>query len=742
MIRQKEPTALAQPIDTPNADVPDASSPIHVNPLSTIERRWWRAAHCVELVATFVLFAGVMHFLYAGNRNAAVENIGAPGHDSFYHIKMAALLPEIGLVDSFPWLRTTIFNESFVDHHYGFHWLMSPFVRLSYRLTGDYAAGGRWFITLSFGLSMVLFNLLLMVKRIEHRWIWMALCILLPSQFFGRHIFVRAISPSLVCMFALCLCMFTRHYIATAVVAAASIHVYLGAVTYVPVLVVATVVAGLIGLVGDLLNSDANRAEIRSRIVAFDGWRLAGWALAGWIVGLLTHPYGPLDVLGFLKLQVFGSGLTPDIPVGREWKSYSPAWFFANMSGITLIATATALCLRLRLGNRLSTDELAVLIISFVFLGLTFKARRFIEYWPVFSILSAAYLAGPLFSRGESASDDPSPPLGRSLIPTAVACVFAIVACIAAARLVATYVPDAFANEWRWWTLLAGVFTLVPIVRATPRRRSRWSSGVAALIGGTAYCVLVAVLMYSLQNKPNGAAALQCPWWTFVGLAFCYFLGGALGAGGRRHPVRTPSDALPRNAVNIVAAVAITAAVIVPAGSVFAKVQKSSTCNYDLPAIRKLMEVLKADSQRGDVVFTDDWDIFPVYFYFNDKNDYIVGLDPKFSQAKDPVLWERYVRISRGETPATRRVTVVRNGKRSAKKINVRLSDIRDFFDARYVIVDQDHTALANKLNAHPRLAKRIYPKDILKGQKPPYMLYRVLNQPRPKDESITHGSR
>ncbi len=187
---------------------------------------------------------------------------------------------------------------------------------------------------------------------------------------------------------------------------------------------------------------------------------------------------------------------------------------------------------------------------------------------------------------------------------------------------------------------------------------------------------------------------------------------------------------------------AITAAVIVPAGSTFAKVQKSSTCGYNLPAIRKLMDVLKADSQPGDVVFTDDWDIFPVYFYFNDKDHYIVGLDPKFSHAKDPVLWERYVRISRGETPATRRVTLLKNGKRTAVKINVKLSDIRDYFDARYVIVDRDHTALANKLNAQPRLAKRIYPKDTPKGKIPPYILYRVLDQPHPKDESMTHGSR
>jgi hypothetical protein len=40
----------------------------------------------------------------------------------------------------------------------------------------------------------------------------------------------------------------------------------------------------------------------------------------------------------------------------------------------------------------------ALLLINFAFLLLTFKARRFIEYWPPFCVLSAAYLSAPVLA--------------------------------------------------------------------------------------------------------------------------------------------------------------------------------------------------------------------------------------------------------------------------------------------------------------------------------------------------------
>jgi hypothetical protein len=690
---------------------------------------WWSWWHAVELVCTFLVFAGVMHFIYAEPPGTPWENIGAPGNDSFYHIKMAALLPEIGLIDTFPWLRTTVFYDKFVNHHYGFQLLLSPFVHLAKRLTGDYAAGGRWFITLSFGLSMACFNLLLMARRIERRWIWLALCLLLPAQFYGRHAFVRAISPSLVCMLLLCLCMFRRRYLLAGIVVALSIQVYLGAVTFAPVLVIAYVLAGLVGLIGDRILEGAPAERLIRDLRGFDGWRLAFWTLAGWVVGLALHPYGGLDVLSFLKLQVFGSGLTPEIDVGREWKSYSPAWFFANMSGVTLIATGIAICLRMRFGQRLRTDELALLIMNGVFLGLTFKARRFIEYWPLFSTLNAAYLAGPLLGprRQAQPSAEEGGPTSRAETPATIAtAVVTILICGVAARLSAAYVPDVFAAEWRFWALLGGLFVLVPIVHYTGGRGVRRSMAWA-IAGAGIFCGAIAV-MAQLFAPGEQVPPTRIPlgWMPFAALLVAYVVCAAVA--GRGTP-RRPNFAA-RAPVAMAAAVAIGAAVLIPAGALLGALQGDVHCKYDLPAIREVMQKLEQVSNKGDIVFTDDWDIFPVYFYMNHHNHYIVGLDPKFSHEKDPVLWERYVRISRGEVPATRTVDTVEDGKLVTCKIMVELRDIRTYFGARFVVVDRDHRALARKLDAAPALAECIFPEDPSERARAPYLLYRILPEP------------
>ena len=60
----------------------------------------------------------------------------------------------------------------------------------------------------------------------------------------------------------------------------------------------------------------------------------------GWILGVVSYPYAG-GIFEFLRLQVFGSGLSPDIEVGREWKPYSDAWFLVTMAGTLFIASGS-----------------------------------------------------------------------------------------------------------------------------------------------------------------------------------------------------------------------------------------------------------------------------------------------------------------------------------------------------------------------------------------------------------------
>jgi hypothetical protein len=450
-------------------------------------------------------------------------------------------------------------------------------------MIGDPLAGARWAMMLFFGAALVLFNLLLITGGVRWRWVWLVLFVLMPLQFFTRHAYVRAINPSLVFMLLIMLGMLTRRFVLTALAVAGYVHLYMGGVLYAPALVSLHVAGCLIG--------PREEREVP--------WRLIGWTAAGWILGVVTHPYSG-GMYQFLKLQIFGSGLTPDISVGREWEPYEDVWWFAQMSGVVLTVWAIAVCVRLRSGPRIDRIDLTLLLAHFLFFTLTLKARRFVEYWPIFCLLSAAFLAAP------------------SINAWAQRC-------------------DAFLDAGR-----AG-------------RANRFRVGGAVVL-----LLVTGVIVYATP-----------PW----------------------HHIR-----------------------------------ESAQCGYDLPAVRKVMTFLKDNSDPGDVVFTDDWDIFPVFFYYNSHNHYIVGLDPKFTQFRRPRLWERYVRITRGQTPAYLGVKVRdKAGEEQTEKIHIKLDDIRGHFGARFVITDRDHKPFAAKLVGRPDLAELLYPSDSYEDARDgPYLIFRI----------------
>ncbi|MGD9715413.1 MAG: hypothetical protein AB7V46_25675, partial [Thermomicrobiales bacterium] len=298
---------------------------------------------------------------------------------------MAALMPQIGLVGDFRWLQYSYFmNEGhdFVSHHYGFHVLLIPFVYAGDWLAGDFATGGRWGICFFFGTVLALFNLLLIHANVRWRWLWLVAFFLLPDQFFHRHSYVRAIAPSLMFMFFILFFLFKNKPILTGIFVALYVHLYLGAVMFSPIIVAVYCFACLLGPKG-------NRQFL---------WKLALAAFLGWWVGVLTYPYRR-GMYEFLLMQVFGTGLSPDIEVGREWKPYEGVWWFASMAGSLLLIWAISLIARVRSGRSFDGKETTLLVLNFVFLFLTFKSRRFIEYWPAFALLSAAYMFAPLSQR-------------------------------------------------------------------------------------------------------------------------------------------------------------------------------------------------------------------------------------------------------------------------------------------------------------------------------------------------------
>ncbi|MCC7291202.1 MAG: hypothetical protein IT449_03955 [Phycisphaerales bacterium] len=653
-------------------------------------RRWNLAS---ELLVVFVIGVALMQYLYSATPDAARGLPAAlPGNDDFYHLKMALLLPKIGLPDRLDWLQHTIFADRFVSHHYGFHVYLQPFVHLF----SDPVIGARWAMSVSFGLVLGCVMLLLMLEGVGHRWLWLTLMLLLPDDFYVRHTYVRAIDLSLLCLLLGMMCLFRRRYVLLAGVLVLYTHIYLGSFFLI-------VIAG-IHWIGQRLGAreldwpdrrlarkaagcrPASPEEAGQRPAPPEAGhrpapplgpapripgviRLPLLVLVGAGVGLLTHPYGR-GAIGFLRTQIFGSGLTPQVSVGREWNPYENVWDFAMRMGVPMTALAVGIALRLLRGRRLRTSEWTTLLTALFFFALTLKARRFVEYFPMFAVLATAMLASPVLGAGMPAVAR----RGAGADPV-----------ISGVKLLL--------GGW-------GVYASWQYFRADQDRI--WFIGAAVLI---ALYLLVVIELPILLSRRRGVLAL---------------------------------------AGNAALAVAILGVLALSAHPVQRRVRSWCEGNYDLPAIQRVMEFVKEQSQPGDIVFADDWDIFPVYFYFNDKNRYVAGLDPMFSYERDPELWERYKLLTRGQAPLTTNVKLPRRDEQGRvemieQKITVPLEDIRNRYHARFIVVDSDHQPFARKLDAARGFARRIYPPVFDRATKPPYSVYEVLaeNSPVERQDAV-----
>lgn len=494
-----------------------------------------------ELIAAGVIGAVFMAAVQSGSREL-------PGNDGYYHLRMAALLPDIGFTQTFPWLRWTILADRFVSHHHGFHVLLAPFAVISERLTGNAVLGGKFASIAAIAVTCMLFARLLQRLNVQHRLLWLLLFGALPWHFWLRMAYVRAPMAALPLLLLAVIWITRRRVIAVGILAFVFTHVYGGGVIF-PLVPMAF-------LGGHILC----RRPIRDPVIQCLS------AAAGITLGLVVNPYFPANI-SFLYTQLFQTGLGASKEVGNEWQPYQSMTLLGQAAGVGLL-WMWCLIRRLRTPREAQPVEIALLLLNLAFFLLTIKSRRFIEYWPVFALLSAAqFLSVPIF---ETAGN----------------------------------VRSVLASQKRLLTLA--------------------SFGI----------VLVA----------------------------------AFNLGFTRSQI-SPS--------------------------------------HDVAAIQKAMEFLKGNSDARSLVFTDDWDIFPTCFYFNQHNVYAVGLDPEFTRSRYPALWERYRRITRAQLPAK-----LSKGLSDGFSSKIRYEDIASVFEASYVLVAEDHKALFKALKKRPRSFTLVFPAD------------------------------
>jgi len=107
----------------------------------------------------------------------------------------------------------------------------------------------------------------------------------------------------------------------------------------------------------------------------------AVWGAAGIGLGLVLHPYFPLNLVFTYRHLAEKFLPSAPVPVGREWAPYDSRFLLASSALAFLLFAAGVLTALLR-SRKLTTRECYALALALFFLILAAQSRRFIEYAP------------------------------------------------------------------------------------------------------------------------------------------------------------------------------------------------------------------------------------------------------------------------------------------------------------------------------------------------------------------------
>lgn len=296
-----------------------------------------------------------------------------PDNDGYYHIRFALLMREEGLKPDFPWLPLTILNpREFYDHHFLFHVGLIPFT------FGDLRIGAKLASVFFTSLAFLGVWRLLDSHQVPFSWLWSLGLLAVSSAFLYRMSITRAQSLSLLFLVMGLQLMFTRRYQWMAILGFFYVWLY-DAFPLLPI------IAGVYGM--GVLIADGK----------FE-WRPIFWALLGVSFGLLVNPYFPDNLVFIFRHLIPKLQNATSIRVGNEWYPYDTQQVMENSGFAFLTAAAGVVALALS-EQRIERKAATSLLLVFLFGAMFFQARRFVEYFPAFTLMFAAFAWKPILER-------------------------------------------------------------------------------------------------------------------------------------------------------------------------------------------------------------------------------------------------------------------------------------------------------------------------------------------------------
>lgn len=297
--------------------------------------------------------------------------------DGYYHIRWSRLLWENlphGRLPRFIWLPLTTLNESaYVDHHFLFHVFQIPFTWGS-----DLIAGAKASAVVYGALALLSCFALVAWGRVRHQPFWLLAILACSAPFLFRLSLPRAPSVTIATLCLALWLLWTRRTIWLGVLAFALVWMY-----------------SLFPLVGLLAGFWAIGVFVEEQRIE---WKPVVAVTVGVIAGLIINPYFPENLFLFAAHVRMKVQADFEVGVGNEWYPYE-TWYLFTSSIVAFIAQAVGYVATPSHEREGRARTICLLLFSTLLLVLTFKSRRFIEYWPVFAVLFAAFALRPHLDR-------------------------------------------------------------------------------------------------------------------------------------------------------------------------------------------------------------------------------------------------------------------------------------------------------------------------------------------------------
>jgi hypothetical protein len=316
----------------------------------------WRTI--LTAVGVFIAFFVVMAWIQYSTPDM-------PDNDGFYHIRMAALMRQEGLKPAFPWLPLSVLNaREFYDHHFLFHVSLIPYT------FGDLRQGAKLAAVVNASLAFLAIWWLLRNQRIPYAALWAIGLLAISQAFLFRMSITRAQSLSLAVLALGMNWLLQRKFIWLLPLGFLYVWLYNA---FPLLLIMAVLYSAAVWLI-------ERRLELRPVLAA----------AAGIVLGLIINPYFPADLVFIYRHYLPKLVDATSVNVGSEWYPYDTKVLVGNSTLALLGFLAGILGLGMS-GRRMEVRTAMAFLLAATFGVMLFDARRFIEYFPPFALIFAAF---------------------------------------------------------------------------------------------------------------------------------------------------------------------------------------------------------------------------------------------------------------------------------------------------------------------------------------------------------------